>query len=427
MLPLRLVHLATLLVLGVAMLLVLGGTLASAQGEDDPLAFADLYAPEHDYWNRPPRDPFTRIKEALEQGRIELDPSSEKAYLTSLLRALDIPAETQTLVFSTTSLQLRLISPRNPRAIYFNEEIYLGYIPGGQIEIVSIDPELGAIFYIFDIPQGGARPTIERSKRCMNCHSDEETRQVPGLVIKSVIPGPTGGSLEAYRRGLSGHGIPLSERFGGWHVTGAEGIGAHWGNQLGRFTPQGIVTSPLVPGEQFDWNLFPVTTSDLLAHMLHEHQAGFVNRAVECHYRLRSLLARGKGRILPADQGQVEQQIDELVRYLLFAEEAALPKGGIAGDPALKTAFLAKRRPNAAGDSLRDFDLQTRLFKHRCSYMIYTDLFQSLPEGFRRRVYQRMDRALAASPVDPNFAYLPPQEKSKIRAILKETLPDIPW
>ncbi len=408
--------------------LALGGLVPSpAPGSDDPIAFADLFAPEHDYWNRTPKDPFTLLKDDLEQGRLELDTSSEKAYLTDLLRALKIPAETQTLVYSTTSLQLSLISPRNPRAIYFNDDLYLGYIPKGKIEIVSIDPELGAIFYIFEIPKAGARPVAERSRRCMNCHSDEDTRQVPGVVIKSVIPGPTGGSLESYRRGLSGHGIPLSERFGGWHVTGAEGIGPHWGNLVGRFTPEGIATTPLPPGERFDWSLFPVATSDLLAHLLHEHQAGFVNRVVESHYRLRTALARGKGRLLQPDQDDVARQIEELTRYLLFADEAPLPAGGIAGDPALKAAFLAERRPAASGESLRDFDLKTHLFRNRCSYMIHTALFQALPEGFRRRIYQRLDEALAASPADPDFAYLEPDEKRRIREILKETVPGVPW
>ncbi len=404
----------------------LGCGVPPVTAEDDPLAFADLAAPEHDYWNRTPRDPFTKIKDDLEQGRLGLDESSEKAYLESLLKVLKIPAATQMLVYSTTSLQLSLISPRSPRALYFNEDLYLGYVPGGKIEIVSIDPELGAIFYIFDIPRAGQRPVAERSRRCMNCHSDEDTREVPGIVIKSVIPGPTGGSLESYRRGLTGHEIPLSDRFGGWHVTGAGDIGSHWGNLTGRFTPEGIVTMPLPPGERFDWSIFPVATSDLLAHLLHEHQAGFVNRVVETHYRLRTALARGQGRFRETDRADMERQIEELTRYLLFADEAPLPEGGVPGDPALKEAFLAGRRAAPTGESLRDFDLRTHLFRNRCSYMIYTPLFQQLPEGFRRRIYQRMDRALAASPADPAFSHLRPDEKARIRKILGETLPDAP-
>src|SRR5207249_6740608 len=159
---------------------------------------------------------------SLEAGQIELDRSSEKAFVASLLKALDIPASSQMLVFSTTSLQLSLISPSNPRALYFNDEVYLGYVPGGRIEIVSLDPELGGIYYIFEIPKEAAPLRIERSERCMNCHAADDTGHVPGLVIKSVIPGPTGGSLIAHRLGQIGHGVRFDERFGGWYVTGAD-------------------------------------------------------------------------------------------------------------------------------------------------------------------------------------------------------------
>jgi hypothetical protein len=240
--------------------LVLGFAPGSAMlvaEETDALAYADLERPEHDYWNRTPKDPLHP-----DQRRPRVGPSRPRRNLGKGLprepaEGAQDPASTQTLVYSTTSLQLRLISPRSPRAIYFNEEIYLGYVPGGKIEIVSIDPELGAIFYIFDIPKAGVRPVAERSQRCMNCHSDEDTREVPGIVIKSVVPGPSGGSLESYRRGLTGHEIPLSDRFGGWHVTGGDNLDKHWGNLTGRLSPEGMQTTPLPPGTQFDWSIFP--------------------------------------------------------------------------------------------------------------------------------------------------------------------------
>ncbi len=409
----------------VALFLLMLAPAAVQYAASEDLAFADLEAPEHDYWKRELNDPFTLLKDDLEKGKLNLDESSEKAYLQSLLKALKIPVSTQMVVYSTTSLQLSLISPRTPRAVYFNEDLYLGYVQGGRIEIVSIDPELGGIFYIFDIPKDGSRPVAERSERCMRCHSDEDTHEVPGVVIKSVIPGPTGGSLESYRRGLSGHEIPLSDRFGGWHVTGADEVKPHWCNLTGRFTPEGIVTTPLPPGERFDWSVFPVATSDLLAHLLHEHQAGFVNRVVQAHYRLRTALEIGNGRLRPDDREMVSQQVEELTRYLLFANEANLPSA-FGGDPLLKQEFLETRRANAAGDSLKDFDLETRLFRNRCSYMIYTYLFQSLPEGFKKLIYERIARALTSSPADPDFSYLPDAEKRRIRAILKDTLSGLP-
>ncbi|MDF1738694.1 MAG: hypothetical protein P1U86_06015 [Verrucomicrobiales bacterium] len=415
------------LLCGAAALMLLAFTISGKSiGAEEDLSFSDIKAPEHGYWDRPLNDPFTRFKEQLEQGSIKLDYSSEKRFLTSLLKALNISESTQMLVYSTTSLQLSLISPKTPRAVYFNEDIYLGYVQGGRIEIVSIDPELGGIFYIFDIPRGGAKPVVDRSRRCMNCHSGEDTHEVPGVVIKSVIPGPKGGSLDSYRRGQSGHGIPFSERFGGWHVTGADNLQPHWGNLTGNFTPDGIVTTPLPPGEAFDWSVFPVATSDILAHLLHEHQAGFVNRVIQAHYRIRTALHNGRGKLPGNDRAIMAEQADMIARYLLFADEAELPEGGIAGDSQLKEDFLAVRKSNSEGDSLRDFDLEKGVFRNRCSYMIYTPVFQNLPEGFKKLIYNRLAKALAPGNGDPEFAYLLEDEKVRIRAILAETLSDLP-
>ena len=171
--------------------------------------YRDFDQAPHNYWKRTPTDRFSRWMTNLTAGRVELDYSGEKAFVASVLKSLDIPASSQMLLFSTTSLQLSLISPRSPRAVYFNEDIYLGYVLGGKIEIVSVDPDLGGVFYIFDIPRNGQPPRPDRATRCMNCHAREDTGYVPGLVVKSVIPGPTGGSLESFRQEQSGHGIPL--------------------------------------------------------------------------------------------------------------------------------------------------------------------------------------------------------------------------
>ena len=168
-----------------------------------------------------------------------------------------------------------------------------------------------------------------------------------------------------------------------------------------------------------------MATSDLLAHLLHEHQAGFVNRFTQAHYRLRTALADGKGKLSPEDRPMIEGQVEALTQYLLFTDEAILP-APFPGDRLLKEEFLATRRTDKDGNSLKDFDLETHLFRNRCSYMIYSPLFQHLPPGFKKLVYTRLGRALALSPADPEFSYLPPAEKVRIKAILKATLTDLP-
>jgi hypothetical protein len=389
-------------------------------------SYQDINEPPHNYRQRTPQDRFTQLKDRFESGQIPLDRSSEKAFVLSVLQALDIPASSQMLVFSTTSLQLSLISPSNPRALYFNEDIYLGYVPGGRIEIVSLDPELGGIFYIFDIPKDARPLRIERSERCMNCHSGEETGYVPGLVIKSVVPGPTGGSLTEYRMELTGHGVPFEQRFGGWHVTGKHGITNHWGNLTGRLTAGDLLKISNPPGARFNFNKYPVAGSDILPQLLHEHQAGFVNRVVEASYRARTALHAGRGQITPEAGVELDEQARIITRYLLFADEAPLPPGGVEGDADYKTEFLRTRRATAEGVSLKDFDLRTRLFKHRCSYMIYSPVFSGLPSAMKQRVYERLGEALRGGKPKADYSYLAATERKALRDILKATLTDLP-
>jgi hypothetical protein len=387
--------------------------------------YRELDRPPHNYHAREPRDRFSRLKGDLEAGRIALDRSSDRAFVVSLLHALEIPETSQMLVFSTTSLQLRLINPANPRALYFNEEIYLGWVPGGRIEVLSLDPELGAIFYIFDPPRGGDPVRIERSERCMNCHAGDDTGRIPGLVVKSVLPGVRGGSLTAFRIEQTGHGIPFDQRFGGWFVTGEPLIAASLGNRVGQFTGGQLVKTIITPGTTFDFDRYPVATSHVLPQLVHEHQAGFVNRVVEAGYRARTYLHTDEGKLTPEHAALLDEQARIVTRYLLFADEAPLPADSLVSDPEFQRDFLKTKRAEAGGASLKDFDLHTRLFCNRCSYMIYSPVFTALPAPMKGRIFTQLHSALSPGD-DPAYAYLPAAEKRQIRTILKSTLSDLP-
>lgn len=397
---------------------------ASASTLEDDTRYRNIDEAPHFYKTRAPKDRFSRIMKTLETDP-RLDRSSEKAFLTSFLKILEVPASSQMLVFSTTSLQLRFISPSNPRAIFFNDEIYVGYIPGGRLEIIGTDPDLGAVFYIFDIPKAAGPIHFERSDRCMNCHAGEETGYIPGLIIKSSVPGPGGGSLEAFRINQMGHQVPLTERFGGWHVTGKSNLSNHWGNLIGRLTGGVLQKIPNPPGAKFDLNRYPVSTSDILAHLLHEHQVGFFNRAVEAAYRVRTAQFVGAENS-PALERLLDKQAEILVKYILFADETALPPGGIEPDPAFYNDFQSSSRVARDGAFLKQLNLKTRLFERRCSYMIYSPTFDGLPSILKNKIFQRLKNALAIDAADPDFAYLPNSEKGAIRQILKETLPNLP-
>lgn len=382
--------------------------------------FLGVEDPIHEYDTRKPQDRFSRLRESVIAGKVQLDTSGELPFLRSLLDALEIPVSSQLLVYTATSLQKNLISPRRPRALYFRDDTYVGFVPGGRVEIVSLDPELGGIFYIFGRPRPGVIPASERSDDCMNCHSPRHMEGVPGLVVESVVPGLTGGGERAFRRERTGHDIPLELRFGGWHVTGAgETFPKHWGNLMIRRSPAGVEEIPLKLGGLFDLNLYPVPTSDLLAHLLHEHQVGFVNRALQASYRYRTLKHGQKSELPTATLDALAQPI---VRYLLFADEVALPPGSVNPDSAFRAAFLQAAKRDAKGNSLRDLDGQTRLLRHRCSYMIYSPAFTGLPTPLKQQVLRGLDQALKPQGGSPDFAYLPVQEKLAIRAILAGTL-----
>ena len=319
------------------------------------------------------------------------------------------------LVFSATSFQTPLISARNPRAIYFNEDTYIGFGPGGKLEGLSVDPELGPIVHVVHAAPGSALFRSERSTRCINCHAPEEKGGFPWLVVESMVPGLSGGGEKSFRTDLSGHAIPLSERMGGWHVTGA-GF-PHRGNLLME-TKAGITREiPLSPGQLFSWEKYPVETSDALAHLLHEHQLGFINRCVEARYRLDA--CNGADR-----QKELNTQSTLLLKYALFADEARLPVGSVRPNPEFRQAFLERRVPSSKGLSLRDLDLSTRLFKYRCSYMIYSKAFTGLPPDLKAEFFDQLRSVLLSG--DPGYSHLPGPERRAILEILFETIPGLP-
>ncbi|HEY2416163.1 MAG TPA: hypothetical protein VGI40_28230 [Pirellulaceae bacterium] len=376
-----------------------------------------IYNTLHEYNTRAVDDRFSRFLSALDAGKKpEIDTSGDLAFLRSLLEELKVPVSSQMLVFTATSLQKGLISARNPRALYFNDDTYVGFVPRGRVEVISLDPELGGIFYIFDRLQPGRRPQVHRAFDCMNCHAPRHMENIPGLVIESVIPGLTGGGERAFRREQSGHGVPIADRFGGWHLTGTgEAMPPNWSNQLLIRKNGEAHELPNPPGERCDLSRYLVPISDLLAQLLHEHQVGFVNRALQAGYRYRDMAANGS-----PSEGDLAELSAVLVRYLLFADESPLVPGMI-GDSPFAADFVAAGKRDSAGRSLRALDGQTRLLKYRCSYMIYSPAFSGLPTPLRQRVLRDLNAELGDGQAN---SHLPVAERTVIRQVLAETMPD---
>ena len=384
--------------------------------------------PPHSYLEHQPRDRMTRLLKAMAAGEVKIDTTSPHAHLRSMLVALEIPQSSQLLVFSASSLQSEIINPRNPRALYFNEDTYLGYVPGGKLEVISMDPTHGAIFHLFEgLDIGGAPPAVTRSTKCFNCHAGHATGRIPGLIAESLLPMPSGASLETYRRDEQGHQIPLKNRFGGWHLTGDHHLREHHANLVGLPQDSGKwEVQSAKPGEQWDINKHLLPTSDILPHLIHEHQLGFENRAFQAAYQVRQWLHDGGGRLPASAKPQFEALALAMARYILFADEAALPTEGVVGDSIYRQDFLARRKAASDGRSLRDLDLRKSIFKHRASFMLHTESWLELPKLFKDAVYYRMAEGLRPQQPAVQGAHLPAAERLAIRAILKQTMPDLP-
>ena len=420
------------------MLLPLVGRVAppSAKAQGSP----DYELPPIEYSATEPSNRITRITAKLNATR---PPVTEAKFLRWLLQENEVPVESQVLVFAKTSLQRDLIAPRQPRSLYFNDDLYIGWVPGGLMEVTVTDPKLGMVFYKLDSRDIQAPLRFERDADCLSCHGGSMTRNWPGLMIRSIYPDERGEPITSAGSTLVTHDTPLEQRWGGWYVTGQHGDVRHLGNITARDVGREAVVdreagANLTSLEKF----FPTATylrpdSDIVALMVLEHQVLMHDRLCEGALRVRKW--SHYQRQLQKEMGEpisehptgtalrvLTHETDRIVEALLYGDEAPLPKSGISGAGDFEKGFARNRRPDAKGRSLKDFDLRTRLFAHRCSYMIYSEAFASLPPDLETSVLRRLDGILTAATPPPKFSHLPAEERTAIREILLATLPAYP-
>jgi hypothetical protein len=124
--------------------LLLWGPSALVAQDDDPPRLPIGQAGV-DYLSPAKSDPLARLIADVEAGRKTIAHDDSTGYLPALLDALDVPVESQLLLFSRTSLQARHIGPKTPRAIYFTDEVTIGWIPDAPIiEVMAQDPAKGS-------------------------------------------------------------------------------------------------------------------------------------------------------------------------------------------------------------------------------------------------------------------------------------------
>jgi len=364
-------------------------------------------------------DPIARLNERLKSGEVTLERRGPSGYLQSVLEALHVPVESQLLVFSKTSFQAPKIGPKNPRAIYFGDTLAVGWVRGGEVlEFVGQDPTQGSVFYT--MAQANDKPVFERNDACVSCHASEATHYVPGMFIGSVFPGVDGTTMygPAY---TTDHRSPFEIRWGGWFVTGTHHATRHMGNAVANdpadlasmITPESVHVTNLEG--RFEPTGYLSLNSDLVALLVIEHQAKMLNLITRVGWETR-IGEKESGRT-------IDQAASELVDYLLFVDEAPLP-GPIAGTTKFAEVFSAQGPRDSRGRSLRDLSLETRLLRYPCSYLIYSEPFDSLPARAKTAVYARMWEILSGQERDQRYAVLTPADRRAILEILSETKAD---
>jgi hypothetical protein len=368
-----------------------------------------------DYLGKVTTNAGQRLNDRLEKGTLELEYRQKSGYLRALLDALEVPAESQLLVFSKTALNQKLVQPRNPRAVYFNDEVTIGWVPGAaSIELTAIDPLKGPIFYtLLQSPE--KPPRLQRESRCLACHAGTTTLQVPGLMVRSFLTDKTGKPIVGYSR--TTHDSELRKRWGGWYVTGTHGTQTHTGNIFGEKEIARQREHPAFRGNLTDLSPFisvgdyETPHSDIVAHLVLDHQMHGLN-----------LLHRAGHESRLNRRSDVEER---LIRYLLFVDEPPLT-AEVRGTSGYARRFAAQTPRDARGRSLREFDLKTRLFKYRLSYLIYTPSFDGLPGAVKGRLYRRLWDILIGKDESPDFNTIPAAERAAIIAIVRATKDDLP-
>jgi hypothetical protein len=380
------------------------------------------------YSSGPVHNPIAELNGQLRDGEVHLEFEDQSGYLRSVLRALEIPIESQVAVFSQTSFQAPMITSANPRAIYFSDSTAAAWVRGAEvIEVATHDRQQGAVFYVLQ-QEPTEVPQFRRNDGCLSCHLSWETLGVPGFQVLSTAP--LSPDPNAYATGfVTDHRSPLGERWGGWYVTGTVGPVFHMGNvevtDVEEPSPPGTLPpahSSLEEVTDIEGYLSP--HSDVVALMVLNHQVHMANLISRIGWEARTVLFRPAADDTAFDELILESAA-EVVDYMLFVDEAklAFPVSGSSG---FAERFVSMGPQDPQGRSLRELDLGERLFRHPCSYMIYSEAFDALPDLAKDAVYQRMWEVLSGEETGEPYTRLSLVDRQAIVEILRATKADLP-
>ncbi len=370
-------------------------------------------------------DPISQLQSKMDKGEFELKHEGDSGFLDALLLELGIPKSSQVLVFSKTSLQRERISPRTPRALYFNDDVYIGYIPGSPIvEVSAVDPKLGGVFYTLDQHQL-KNPKFVRTDQCLECHASSKSMGVPGHLVRSFETDESGVVELSTGISIVNHRTPFEDRWGGWYVTGKHGEQTHRGNLMGKAALDKQEKKPNHAGNLtdlsgfFNASRYPEKGSDIVALMVLEHQTHMHNFITRLNYESNIQLARY------GHMNYISNIVESFLKYLLFTEEATI-KDGLEGSSTFTKDFESFGPTDSKGRSLRQFDLKKRVFKYPCSFLIYSKAFNELPAQTKNHVYKRLWEILTEKDTSGDFAAIASGTRRAILEILVETKSDLP-
>ena len=383
------------------------------------------------YSTAKPTDAVASLQEGIDSGRVRFTYDSGRGYLASLLAALDISVSSQMLVFSKTSFQAPLISPQAPRAIYFNDDVYVGTVTGGEVlEISAVDPDLGAVFYSLAQKPADSPRFVRQTDACLQCHdSSGSTLGVPGHIVRSVFPSESGlprlnlGSFRTTYRS------PYAERWGGWYVTGEHGAMRHLGNATYADGGGPDALPAAMPAASY-----PAPTSDIVALMVLEHQTHLHNLVTRANFETRlamlqcdeinALTGDPPGTLTDGTRARIQSNGEPLVEALFYSGEPGLPDP-VRGSRDYVAAFEKRGPFDARGRSLRQFDLSRRMFRYPLSWLVYSRSFRALPPASLDYVVRRMGEILSGRDRSAAFSHLTKADRTAIREILDGTFPEL--
>ncbi len=384
-----------------------------------------------------------RLQQQLASGALHLDWEPGFGYLRSLLHALQINMDSQILVYSKTSLQAASISSATPRALYFNDDTYVGYIHGSTlIEFTVIDAQLGVVFFGLDNRQQVPVQLEREGGRCLTCH---DTYSMMGggvprvLVMSAPVEGPADTRTFSSASDVDDR-TPIAQRWGGWYVTGRHGRQTHFGNQPLREERDGERLRMLLPSRAnlhtlsayFDTDQYLSDKSDIAALLVLEHQSFVQNFITRANYKIRTVMTREAhaqgatahtwAELNPADQSLIRGMIEPLVRALFFADAATF-NDRIESSSGFAARFSKSGPLDSRGRSLRELDLRTRLLRYPLSYLIYSDHFDALPPYALDYIEGRIAEVLQGRDSTGLSARIDAADRAVIAQILIDTKP----